>query len=75
MLRLRLPELMKAAKIENAYQLLQRSDGRLKNTTAYNLVRSKGRVAKVELKTIEALLHIFGLSTAEVGRLFADDEK
>ena len=73
MLRLRIPELMRDHGIENAYQLIQRSDGCLTPTTAYHLVRTGGVLTKVDLRTIACLLQTFNLDLKDAGKLFVDE--
>ena len=58
-MRLRLPELMnrKDSDIRTAYQLAERAG--LSMTNAYHMVKKQGRVARIDLATLEALCTAF----------------
>lgn len=64
--RIRIPELMAARNLTTAYQLSAKSDGRISMTNAYRLVESKGRPARVELDTLDALCDVFGVGPGEL---------
>jgi DNA-binding Xre family transcriptional regulator len=65
-MRLRLPELMKAAGFTTAYQLARASAGRISMTKAYRLVESEGRPPRVDMETLEALCDVFNVGPGEL---------
>ena len=64
--RIRLPELMKAAAIDNAHALSKASGGRISMTTAYRLVAAGGKVRYLDSNLLDVLCDVFGVSDLNV---------
>lgn len=70
-MRLRLPELLETRKI-SAYALAKNSAGRISMSTAYRLVKMKGRVQNFDADMLEALCDVL---ECEPGDLFQRDTR
>ena len=58
MMRLRIPELFDERQV-TPYQVARDSGGRLNEATLYRLVRERGRLAHVNMATLQALCDFF----------------
>ena len=59
--RIRLPELMKAAGVPTAYALSMRSGERIPMTTAHRLVAAEGAVRYLDANLLDVLCAVFGV--------------
>jgi len=64
-MRLRLPELL-AERGWTAYQLHAQAGGRLSMSTAYRILRDRGRVTCFDAELLETLCDVFGVGPAEL---------
>jgi DNA-binding Xre family transcriptional regulator len=64
-MRLRLPELMNAKGITNAHELAAASDGRISITSAYRLVKARGKLERMG-PLLEALCDVLGVEASEL---------
>jgi hypothetical protein len=64
-MRYRLPELIEK-RGWTAYELATRSEGRIKLTTAYRLMKKKGRVSQFDGALVEALCDTMGVGIASL---------
>ena len=64
-MRLRLPELLKTHGL-TPYALAVRSDGRISMSTAYRIVRQRGRVACFDADLLEALCDVLQCAPGDV---------
>ena len=69
-MRLRIPDLMPEGMTR--YELAKRSSGRISMSTAYRLVKLKGRVQNFDADMLEALCDIFDV---DPGALFERTKK
>lgn len=67
-MRIRLPELLAG---RSAYSLAKSSGGRVSMSTAYRLVKLRGRVQTFDGEMCEALCDVLGV---ELGQLFERDK-
>jgi hypothetical protein len=65
--RLRIPELLHEHDL-TPYRLSRRSDGRISLSTAYRLVRLRGRVKTFDAELLEVLCEVLGVR--DPGKLF-----
>jgi DNA-binding Xre family transcriptional regulator len=65
-MRLRIPELMRARKIPTAYALQKASGGRLSMTNATHLVERGGNTSRVDMRTLDILCDVFGVGPGEL---------
>jgi DNA-binding Xre family transcriptional regulator len=71
LMRLRLPELLEARGL-TAYQVVKASDGRISTSTAYRLVRHRGRAKSFDASFLEALCDVLGVGPGELLERDAD---
>lgn len=62
-MRLRLPEILKEHNV-TAYEVAQRSGGRINQSALYRLVRQEGRVELFSAALLEALCDVLGVEPA-----------
>jgi DNA-binding Xre family transcriptional regulator len=65
LMRLRLPELLEARGL-TAYQIVKASDGRISTSTAYRVVRNRGRAKSFDASFLEALCDVLGVTPGEL---------
>jgi DNA-binding Xre family transcriptional regulator len=63
---MRLPDLMQARGMRNAYSLMKASKGALTITTAVRLVDANGKPKRVDFTTLDTLCDIFGIGPGEL---------
>jgi DNA-binding Xre family transcriptional regulator len=64
-MRLRVPELLEERGL-TAYEVAQRSEGRIDESTLYRLVRKQGRVERLSTPLLEALCDVLGVEPGEL---------
>jgi DNA-binding Xre family transcriptional regulator len=71
LMRLRLPELLTARGL-TAYQVVQASEGRISTSTAYRVVRNRGRAKSFDAAFLEALCDVLDVGPGELLERDAD---
>lgn len=71
-MRLKLPDLMEAHGLHNAYALMRASKGELTITTAARLVKADGKPKRIDMETLDALCRLFGVEN--MNDLFERDD-
>lgn len=64
-MRLRVPELLEERGL-TAYEVAQRSGGRIDPSTLYRLIRQRGRVERLSTPLLEALCDVLGVSPGDL---------